>query len=404
MTLVNTVTVKPEVPQSAAAHKLVARTLAGFEGQYGREAGWLSIAPGRVNLIGEHVDYNDGLVLPMAVDRHMAMAAAPGSGPGLRVYSAAMGGEVQLDPRQRTTKTDSWASYIEGVYQLCYAKGLKVPALDVYIESDLPSGAGLSSSAALEVATATLLETVAKHTFPVWEKIQLCQKAEHEWAGVPCGIMDQASVVLAGESHLLQLDCRALKTQQVPFREEQVSVLITNSQVKHKLSDSPYAQRRAQCEHAAAVLGGSLRDAALQDVEDSEQLDAETKRRARHVITEIDRVEAMVQQVSVGDWHAAGRSLYESHDSLRDLFEVSCPELDLLVELARDIGPDGGMFGSRMTGGGFGGCTVSLIAASREEAITQAIHDAYLHKTGLAPAFIVSRPAAGARCIELTQR
>lgn len=386
---------------SASTQALSSRAVEGFRQHFGSRPYWLSVAPGRVNLIGEHVDYNNGKVLPMAVDLHVVMTAAPGNHTGLRVYSAAMGHEILLSSASRQTQTGSWAAYIEGVYQLFGALGLDIPGLDVYIESNLPSGAGLSSSAALEVATASLLEVVVGEPLESWQKIRLCQKAEHEWAGVPCGIMDQAAVVLAQAGHLLQLDCRSLESQQILFDEPDICVLITNSQVQHKLSDSPYAQRRAQCESAGELLGASLRDVAMQDINDSPLLDPETKQRARHVVSEIARVEDMTLKVSRQDWETAGACLYASHLSLKEQYEVSCPELDLLVELAQDIGQAGGMFGSRMTGAGFGGCTVSLIASSEQDAIIGRLREGYRAKTGLDPDFVLSRPAAGAACFVL---
>ncbi len=243
-------------------------------------------------------------------------------------------------------------------------RGLEVPPFEAVIQSTVPLGGGLSSSAALEVATATLIEAMlGKPLVPV-QKARLCQEAEHKFAGVPCGIMDQFSSALCIADHLMLLDCRSQEVKLVPFTAPDISVLITNSNVKHELTGGEYAQRRVQCEAAAKTLGvTTLREANMPQLEAArERLGDVNFRRARHVVSEIERTVKAADAFSAGRWGEVGQLMYASHDSLRDDYEVSCPELDLLVVLAKELGPDGGVIGSRMTGGGFGGCTVSLVA------------------------------------------
>jgi galactokinase len=266
------------------------------------------------------------------------------------------------------------------------------------VHSTVPLGGGLSSSAALEVATATLVEAVTGVTLDPIEKALLCQKAEHEYAGVPCGIMDQFSSVLGRADRLILLDCRSAKAQLVPFEGRDVSVLITNTNVKHALTGGEYAERRGQCEAAARALGlPSLRDCSSQRLAQvSASLEPVLLQRARHVVGEIERTEQAAQAMQRGDWTTMGALMYASHESLRDDYQVSCEELDLLVDVARQIGAAGGVYGSRMTGAGFGGCTVSLVKTDRIADITAALRQGYHSRTGIQPTMFVSRPADGA--------
>jgi galactokinase len=269
------------------------------------------------------------------------------------------------------------------------------------IESSVPYGGGLSSSASLEVATATLMEAMSGTTLGLAEKALLCQKAEHEYAGVPCGIMDQFASVMGQEGHVMLLDCRSQQLEQVPFSNPAVAVLIINTNVKHELSGGEYAERRGQCESAARKLGvASLRDATLAQLESRRDLLEPIEfRRARHAISEIERTAEAAQALKAGDWPRVGRLMYASHDSLRDDYEVSCQELDLLVEAAREIGPRGGVIGSRMTGGGFGGCTVSLVETARVDEVARRIAQSYRARTDIEPSVLTSRPARGAHIV-----
>jgi galactokinase len=270
------------------------------------------------------------------------------------------------------------------------------------MNSSVPLGGGLSSSASLEVATATLLEAVTGKTLDPVEKALLCQKAEHDYAGMPCGIMDQFISALGKQDHVLLLDCRSREPKLVPFTDPSVAVLIVNTNVKHELTGSEYPTRRKQCETAAKVLGvPSLRDATPALLEQHRaRLDDVVYRRARHVIGEIARTPAAAAAIARGDWATAGEAMYASHYSLKDDYEVSCAELDAVVELAKGIGAKGGVIGCRMTGGGFGGCAVALVKTSAVDAVMQAIGAGYQQQTGITPTMFVSRPGQGATMLQ----
>ena len=375
------------------------------EERFGVRPGWLAVAPGRVNLIGEHTDYNDGYVLPVAIDRYVAAAASPAvsRADGLRFYSEAMNGTVDLVPGDRASAGDpSWANYLRGVVWGFAARGAIPAAIDVTITSDVPVGGGLASSAALEVATATLLEVVTGEHLDPHEKARLCRRAEHDFAGVPCGVMDQLVSVLGDARGALLIDCRLESSILVPFADPKVDLLIANSNVKHALADGAYVTRRAQCSEAARQLGiPALRDATPAMVEASDALrDPTLRRRARHVTTENARTLAAAGLLASRDYGAAGALMYASHRSLRDDFEVSCMELDALVDIARAIGAEGGVFGARMTGGGFGGCTITLVRSDRTAEVQAVLRREYRILTGRDAGTFVSRPARGAYLVD----
>ena len=285
----------------------------------------------------------------------------------------------------------------------CLARGWSIPSFDAVVDSTIPLGGGLSSSAALEVATATLLEALCGEKLPPVAKALLCQQAEHEYAGMPCGIMDQFASVMAQADALLLLDCRSQVVTPVPMADPAVTVLIVNSRVKHELAagESPYAQRRADCESAARALGvPALRDATAATLMAAfDRLSPTVFRRARHVIGENARTLAAADAARHGDWQRFGELMVASHESLRDDFEVSCPELDLLVNLALELSGQGGVYGSRMTGGGFGGCTVSIVRSEQLPSIARHLADGYRRQTGIVPEIFATRPAAGARLV-----
>jgi galactokinase len=233
------------------------------------------------------------------------------------------------------------------------------------------------------------------------DKALLCQKAEHEFAGVPCGIMDQFASVMCQADHLMLLDCRSRGIEQIPFANPGITVLVINSNVKHELSGGEYAERRAQCEAAAKALSaGSLRDATLGQLEAGRQRMSEIEyRRARHAIGEIARTVEAAKAVRAGDWARAGEHMYASHNSLRDDYKVSCPELDILVDAAREVGSSGGVIGSRMTGGGFGGCTVSLVETKKAANVAKQIAATYRRETGIEPTVLTSQPSRGAHVV-----
>ena len=378
------------------------QTAAQFTKVHGHPLRWIAAAPGRVNVIGEHTDYNDGFVLPMAIERYTVIAAAPGKKAGhVTLHSSEKDGKalaIDLGRPMKPFAKGTWANYPAGVIAGFLARGVSFPGFDALIHSTVPLGGGLSSSAALEVATATLLETITGRTLDPVDKALLCQQAEYQYAGVPCGIMDQFISVMGKKDHLLLLDCRSRKTELVPMRDPSVSLLIVNTNVKHELGSGQYAKRRAQCEAAAKILGlTSLRDAtAAALLKAKDRMEEVVFRRARHVIGEIERTPKAAGLLGASDWSAAGQLMYASHASLRDDYEVSCAELDVVVEIAGAIGETGGVFGCRMTGGGFGGCAVALVKTDAVDAISRKIGADYRQKTGIEATLFVSRPAAGA--------
>ena len=377
-----------------------------FHARYSRSPEFIVAAPGRVNLIGEHVDYNDGLCLPMAIERYVVIAAAPNDGsdgPFAEFYSSNLQ-EAVIVSLQATHRSGSngWCRYLEGIVRGFMARGVAIPSFDAIIYSNVPLGGGLSSSAALEVATATVLELLTQTDLEPVEKALLCQAAEQEIVGVPCGIMDQFSSVFGKPDELMLLDCRAQKIQAIPFPIEEITILIVNSNVAHELSSGEYAKRRAQCQSVLEKLQqSSWRDVTMDCLGScSEMLSATEYRRARHVVTEIARTVEAAKAAESGKWERVGELMYASHESLRDDFNVSCDELDILVELAREAGVEGGVLGSRMTGGGFGGCTVSIVESEKAEKLIESLVFKYEQITGIKPDGFTSRPAQGAHVIK----
>ena len=384
--------------------ELAHHVAAEFQKHYGRAPRWIVAAPGRVNVIGEHTDYNDGFVLPMAIERYAIMAADVAAAPGkISVYDTQFKQSALIEVTAPVSKgSPKWSNYIRGVLAGFQNRGVTLPALDVAFLSTVPLGGGLSSSAALEVCTATLIEAVTGKKIDPIEKALLAQKAEHDFAGVPCGIMDQFISALGREGHLLLLDCRTRKTELVPMSDPSVALLIINTNVKHELGSGEYAKRRAECEEAAKILGvKSLRDATPDQLEKAKgKLSEVVYRRARHVIGEIERTTHAAEGIRASNWPTVGVLMYASHAALRDDYEVSCKELDVVVDIAESIGLAGGVYGCRMTGGGFGGCCVALVKADAVDAITQKIAADYKAKTGIDAAIFASRPAAGATIIK----
>ena len=386
-------------------NELTAHITAEFQKAYGRAPRWIAAAPGRVNVIGEHTDYNDGFVLPMAIEFYTIMAAdkRPDEKNIITFRSTSQPDAATIDLSQPVKPaTPKWGNYPRGVVAGFLARGIHPGGLDVLLHSTVPLGSGLSSSAALEVATATLLEAVTGQTIDTIEKALLAQKAEHDFANVPCGIMDQFISALGREGHLLLLDCRTRKTELVPMNDPSVALLIINTNVKHELSGGEYAERRAQCEEAAKKLGlKSLRDVTAEQLEaNKSKLSELVYRRARHVVGEIERTPLAAKEIRASNWVRAGELMYASHYALRDDYEVSCDELDAVVEIAEGIGNKGGIYGCRMTGGGFGGCCVALVKAIEIKSIAKQIEAAYQQKTGIAATVFSSRPAAGALILQ----
>lgn len=385
--------------------QLAEQTAADFKKTFNHEPQWIAAAPGRVNIIGEHTDYNDGFVFPMAIERYTVIAATPNASDTINLRSSADGNRaatIDLSQPLKPGPKGYWANYPMGVIAGFVARGLKPEGFDAVINFNVPLGGGLSSSASLEVATATLLEAVTGHKLDPVEKALLCQKAEHDFAGMPCGIMDQFVSVMGRENHLLLLDCRSRKTELVPLADPSVVVLIINTNVKHELTGSEYPTRRKQCESAATALGlTSLRDATFGKLEQGKsKMDEVVYRRARHVIGEIERTVHAAIGVRNGDWTGVGKDMYASHYSLMKDYEVSCPELDLVVETARGIGTAGGVIGCRMTGGGFGGCAVALVRADAVSSVMDKIETKYKDRTGITLTMFVSKPAQGATILK----
>lgn len=390
----------PRSSTRSGREELVGRCMQLHRDQFGRTPTHIAATPGRVNLIGEHTDYNQGLVFPMGIDRYVAIAASPAEGGARRliVYSDAARETAEIRLNEEILRRDpGWSNYVRGVAAGLIRRGYPVAGLDLTIASTVPLGAGLSSSAALEVATVSILESTSGLHLDPMEKALLCQTAEHEFALVPCGLMDQMACVFSRHESALFIDCRDLSVKYVPFSNPQIGVLICNSNVRHSLGSSAYGTRRSECEHAARLLGkSSLREATLEELSRSARLlGSPLLQRARHVITENERVRSFAVALEGADMDSAGSLMHESHVSLRDDFQVSCRELDLLVDLADGLGRSAGVFGSRMTGGGFGGCTVSLIRMERAEEIADVLAARYHEQTGRTADVFITRPAEG---------
>ena len=381
---------------------LVSDAAAGLAEHFQAKATITAAAPGRVNLIGEHIDYCDGFVMPFAIDRYVVIAGCSNGTTEARITSA-LGPDIivlDLDTPQEIGEP-KWANYLRGVIRGFQDRGHHVPGFDAYILSSVPGGAGLSSSAALECAMATFLEGLLDTRLQTREKALLCQKAEHDFANVPCGIMDQYASAFGKPNRLVLIDCRSGEPELVPFENPDLTVLISNTMVHHELSDGGYAARRKHTEDGLATLGkASWRDVTAADVQANwEKLGEPINRRARHVVGEISRTIAAAAALARNDFETLGPLMAASHDSLRDDFEVSCKELDLMVEIARKIGRNGGVIGTRMTGGGFGGSTVTLCESRKASEIAAILSTEYEKATGIVPQIFASRPSLGAHLI-----
>lgn len=377
-----------------AGGSLAERAVREFAGRFGRDAEAVAVAPGRVNLIGDHTDYNDGFVLPMAIDRYTAVAGAVRTDREIRVGSARSGGVVTL--AEDETDAD-WTRYVRGVVELCRETGLDAGGLDLWIDSSVPTGSGLSSSAALCVGIATLIETLAARTLGVMKKAELCQRVEHGYAGVPCGIMDQAVIAGADPGSAMLLDCRSLNSERVEIDESEVAVLVADTRQSRMLAGSAYADRRAACELAARVLGVD----SLRDVGDEPACgEDEVMRCARHVVSENARVLEFAEAAKAGDWKRAGEVMNASHASLRDDFRITGEALDAMAMCAQSIE---GVYGARMTGGGMGGCAVVLARRDRAEGVSRELAAAYASRTGRTGEVFAVRAVGGAAGERLTR-
>ncbi len=357
-------------------------------------------APGRANLIGEHTDYNDGFVMPLALPHTTTVTASTRQDRLLRVHSRDVPGPTVEFPLDGLTPgmVEGWAGYPAGVAWVLLNAGHRLQGADLYVESNVPTGAGLSSSAALEVVTALALselnglglapEALARHS----------QRAENDFVGMPCGILDQMASACCAAGHVLYLDTRDLTSRQVPFdmAAEGLRLLVMDTQVKHAHADGAYAERRAECEAGAVALGvPALRDVAYADLDAAlaRLADATVRRRVRHVVTEDHRVERVIELLEAGRPRDIGPMLTEGHASLRDDFQVSCPELDLVVAASTEAGA----LGARMTGGGFGGSAIVLVEADATQAVGEAVTAAFADAGHRRPRIFEALPSAGAR-------
>ena len=380
---------------------LRARVTQSFQQAFDAEPAFIIRAPGRVNLLGEHVDYNDGFVLPAAIDRAVWVACSPSASPHSTLVAVDLDERVAFSSETILTKTDlnrnplpHWAKYPAGVAWALNEAGYETPALNAVFTSDVPLGSGLSSSAAVEMGFGSAWQAAAGFEASGMTRARIGQRAENEYVGVNCGIMDQFASACGKRDHALYLDCRSLEWQTIPLPND-VAIVIADTSVPRSLSDSAYNERRSACEEAARLLGAkSLRDVRVDDFHrNKNRLPELIARRAQHVVEEIQRAEQSVFLLQQGNVKAFGRLMNECHDSLRDYYEVSCPELDVMVNIARELD---GCYGARLTGAGFGGCTVNLVAQSETDAFARALAYRYARETNKEPKVYICRADDGA--------
>lgn len=380
-----------------------------FREKFGRPAAFLARAPGRVNLLGEHVDYNDGFVLPAAIDRATYIAFSPADSGQTTLWAVDFDSRAAFSPQTIAAKTQpdgsplpEWARYPAGVMWALGEAGLETPAMDAVFASEVPRGSGLSSSASVEMAFGVAWQQLGGWSLAPMELAKLGQRAENQYVGVNCGIMDQFASACGVENRLLLLDCRSLAWETLALPEG-VSIVVADTGARRKLTSGEYNNRRAACEEAARLLQAalpgirSLRDASLADFNRlADTLPAEVEKRARHVVEEIERARQAILLLQAGDVSRFGELMNACHVSLRDLYEVSCPELDAMAEIAQSLP---GCYGARLTGAGFGGCTVNLVAREQAEAFANALAAGYKSKTGFHPEIYICKASAGAKLI-----
>jgi len=381
----------------------IERPASRFEQIYNRRPTLLVQAPGRVNLIGEHTDYNEGFVLPIAIERQVAGALAPRSDRKVTFTSLQVDPPAEIDLDAPITPGEpQWANYCKGVAYGLIERGVPLRGTDILLDSDIPIGSGLSSSAALEVCTGMALLAGCEHIGAVGDRdlALLCQRAENEFANAPCGIMDQTISVMGQPGRALLLDCRDGSIQQIPFDDPGMVLLVADTQVRHEIGGGEYGRRRQCCAEVGRKLGiRALRDtdgAAIDSARRNGILNAVEAKRAKHVVSEIARTLAGVDALKGGDYARFGRLMYESHASLRDDYEVSCDELDAIVESSGRIDV---VFGARMTGGGFGGSAIILASRDGSQEIIEAIGTGYRERFGRSCSIFSTRAAAGAGLI-----
>jgi galactokinase len=382
-----------------------------FKEEFGEQSDFIALAPGRVNILGEHVDYNDGFVLPAAIDRATYLAfSLSGSGTDNSTLIAAdfnqtahfSGKSIQTKTGSEGKRLFDWALYPAGVAWSLAEAGLEIPAMNAVFASDVPRGAGLSSSASVEMAFAIAWSTLGGWTMPPMQLAQLGQRAESKYVGVNCGIMDQFASACGVADRLLLLDCRSLDWRTLPIPEN-ISIVIADTSVRRKLTSSGYNERRQACEDAVRVISSelpsvkSLRDVNLDDFNRlGHKMPEVVEKRARHVVEEIDRTVRAIPMLENRSISEFGQVMNECHASLRDLYEVSVPELDRMVEIAQSLP---GCYGARLTGAGFGGCTVNLVEKSSVEEFADKLSKRYNSITKLKSKIYICRASDGARLI-----
>lgn len=380
-----------------------------YREKFGQTPAHIVRAPGRVNLLGEHVDYNDGFVLPAAIDRATYIAFSPAGAPHSTLWAADFDQQVSFSPGTISTKSQiasspipEWGLYPAGVMWSLMEETLPAFSMNAVFASDVPRGSGLSSSASVEMAFMLAWQTLGGWTLPPMQRALLGQKAENHYVGVNCGIMDQFASACGVENKLLLLDCRSLEWKTIPLPEH-VSIVIADTTVRRKLTSGEYNKRRAACDEAVRLLQQdlpyieSLRDINVEEFNRlAKKLPGEIEKRARHVVEEIERSNQAEALLEAGNVRNFGRLMNECHISLRDLYEVSCPELNVMVNIAQSID---GCYGARLTGAGFGGCTVNLVARENAIEFSRTLAKGYELETGLAPEIYITRASNGAELL-----
>jgi galactokinase len=370
------------------------RLTQAFKLRYGTDPTHGIDAPGRLNVIGEHVDYSGGIVLPAGIQRWIHGVFAPNGRDEVRLYDLKYQVEATLDPNASLTPgKGDWLNYPKGVFAQFHKMGVRIPGFDLCLYSTIPTGGGLSSSAALEALFASIVELLAAVRISPMEKALLCQRAEHEYAGVPCGIMDQVAVIQAQDGHLLKLDCRDLSVTPVPFRSDEVALMIIDSGVHHELAGGEYAKRRRDCEQACTELGVALlRDSDTNTVMAHPFSTPLIRQRALHVVTEIQRTNDMILALERDDFETAGKLLQQSHHSLQYLYEVSCDEVDFITSFCN---AQVGVYGSRMMGGGFGGSAIVMLRKEVADNLRTNLEEAYQRAFGIRASAFLTSPSGG---------
>lgn len=380
-----------------------------YREQFGRSPAHIVRAPGRVNLLGEHVDYNDGLVLPAAIDRATYLAFSHTNTRHSSLWAADLNQQTSfaLNELPRKLQADGtplpeWAHYPAGVMWTLHEEKLNVPNIEAAYTSNIPQGSGLSSSASILIAFSLAWQKLGRWELPPMEHAILGQKAENQYIGVKCGIMDHFASACGIENKLLLLDCRSLKWEPVPLPEE-ISIVVADTTVRRKLTTGEYNNRRSACEEAVQLLRQdmpditSLRDVCIGDFNRfAGKLPDEIEKRARHVVEEIERAKQAKALLEAGQVQSFGQLMNDCHTSLRDLYEVSCPELNTMASIAQSIE---GCYGARLTGAGFGGCTVNLVAHDNVETFVESLSKGYKNKTGIRPEIYITHASNGANLL-----